>query len=84
MDDKKTSFINNGLEFWVKFSDGSRAQFAICSDCLATITQEQLDDIMERQKNNWGLEIQATLNWFVKTASHLKIVKHSNTKEGLE
>ena len=83
MNPNKTAYINGGLEFWVQFSDNSKAQFAICSDCFDKITQEQLDEIMERQKVSWGQEIQAQLNWYIKQAINLKITKHSKTKEGL-
>ena len=83
MNEAKTQYINNGFEFWVKFSDGSRAQFAICLDCFNAITQEQLDKIMERQKVSWGLEIQAQLSWFIKKAVNLKIIKFSKDKNGI-
>lgn len=84
MNDKKTSYINGGMEFWVKFSDESRATFAICLDCLDKITQEQLSKIMERQKVNWGFEIQKQLLWYVENAINLKIVEHAKTKAELE
>ena len=83
MNESKTAYINEGFEFWVKFSDESRAQFAICPDCFNTINQEQLDKIMERQKVSWGMEIQAQLNWFIKKAINLKIVKFSKDKNGI-
>jgi hypothetical protein len=83
MNQNKTAYTNGGFEFWVKFSDGSKACFAICSDCFDKITPEQLDDIMKRQKVSWGQEIQAQLNWYVKEVVNLKIVKHAKTKEGL-
>ena len=83
MNEAKTQYINNGFEFWVKFSDGSRAQFAICPDCFNAITQEQLDKIMERQKVSWGMEIQAQLSWFIKKAINLKIIKFSKDKDGI-
>ncbi len=83
MNETKTAYINGGFEFWVLFSDESRAQFAICPDCFDIISQEQLDKIMERQKVSWGQEIQAQLNWFVKKASNLKIIKFSKDKNGI-
>jgi hypothetical protein len=83
MNSTKTEYINGGTEFWVKFSDGSRAQFAICSDCLEKLNQEQLDKIMESQKVSWGQEIQAQFNWYIKQAINLKIIKYAKTKEEL-
>lgn len=83
MNEKKTAYINGGMEFWVKFSDESRATFGICLDCLDKITQEQLDELIERQKINWGLEIQKQLTWYITKAINLKIIKHAKTKEEL-
>ncbi len=83
MNSTQAEYINGGLEFWVKFSNGNNAKFAICSDCLDKITQEQLDEIMERQKVSWGQEIQAQLNWYIKEAVNSKIVKYAKTKEEL-
>ena len=79
----KSAYCNGGIEFWVKFSDESKAQFAMCSDCLDKITQEQLNELMERQKVSWGEEISATFRWFYKEVCHLKIVKWGRTKEEL-
>ena len=83
MNSIKSEYINGGKEFWVRFSDGSRAQFSICSDCLENITQEQLGSIMQRQRISWGLEIQAQLDWYVKSVSGMSIIKYANTKEEL-
>ena len=83
MSKEKSAYINGGVEFWVRFSDNSFAKFAICFDCLDKITQEQLDEIMERQKISWGKEISKSLIWFYQKACHLKITKWAKTKEGL-
>lgn len=83
MDKAKQKYINGGFEFFVLFSDNSRASFSICEDCYKNITQEQLDEIMKSQIVNWGWEISQTLNWFYTNACHLKIVKHSKEKSGL-
>jgi len=83
MNDKKTAYINGGMEFWVRFNDGNNATFSICETCYSTITQEQLDEIMKSQIVNWGLEIASQLQWFYKIAVHLKIVAHAKEKSGL-
>lgn len=83
MTPNKKAYINGGMSMWVKFSDGSRAEFSICSECFDKITQEQLDELVARQKLNWGIEIQKTLEWYITKAVNLKIVKHAKTKEGL-
>jgi len=84
MDKTKTKYVNGGIAFWVKFSDGSQAQFSACEDCYKVITQEQLDDIMASQKVNWGWEISKTLQWYYDKAIHLKIAKHAKEKDGLQ
>lgn len=80
MNKEKTSYINGGMSFWVKFSDDSKAEFAICQDCYSVVTQEQLDEIMRRQIVSWGEEIQAQMRWFAKIAVHLRIIKWSKDK----
>jgi hypothetical protein len=82
MNDTKTQYINTGFEFWVKFSDESKAQFSICEDCYSKITQEQLDAIMQSQIVNWGEEITKQMQWYYTQAVHLKIVKHARDKGG--
>jgi Zn-finger protein len=84
MNETKSAYINGGMEFWVRFSDGSKAKFGICSDCLKVSTQEQIDKILEKQKINWGQEIQATLNWYVHKAINLKVIKWAKEENGLK
>ena len=84
MNEAKTAFMNGGFEFFVKFNDGGHATFAICEDCYAKLTQEQMDEIMRSQIVNWGIEIQKQLSWYIAQAVHLKIIKWSNTKDGLK
>jgi len=71
------------MDFWVQFSDGSKAQFAICFDCFEVITQEQINDIMQSQILNWGQEIYNQLNWYITKAVNLKITKWVKTKDAL-
>ena len=82
MNEKKTEYINGGLEFWVKFNDGSQACFAGCEDCYKIITPEQLKTIMQRQIVSWGEEIAAQLKWYYAKAVHLQIIRHARTKDG--
>ena len=83
MDEKKSSYINGGQNFFVKFHDGTIAEFAICKDCFFVLTQEQIDKIVESQKVNWGMEIQFQLQWYINEAIHLKAVKWAEKREGL-
>lgn len=82
MNDKKTAYINGGMEFFVKFNDNSNACFAACEDCFNKITPEQLSIIMKRQVVSWGREIKEQLKWYYTKAVHLQIIKHSRTKDG--
>jgi len=83
MNQKKTSYINGGMDFWVQFSDSTRAIFAICQDCYKNITQEQLDGIMQSQIVSWGDDIQKQLLWYINKAIFLRIDKHAKDKDGL-
>lgn len=83
MNDKKTAYINNGMEFYTRFSDNSIAKFAICKDCYDKITQEQLDKIIRSQIVNWGLEISKQMLWYAQKAVHLKIIKHGKDKNAV-
>jgi len=75
MNKKQTAYINDGQEFVMYFTDGTKANFAICRECLKTLTKEQAQEILKRQIVSWGQEIQAQLNWFMQDAVHLKIDK---------
>lgn len=83
MNETKSQYINGGFEFWVSFSDGSRACFAACEDCYRVIAPEQLAVIMQRQVVSWGQEIAAQLKWYYTKAVHLQITKHARSKDGL-
>ena len=83
MDPKATQYINGGMEFWVRFNDGTKAQFAICSECFPQLTTEQLKNIMASQKVSWGMEIEATVRWYATKAIHLEIVAHAKEENGL-
>lgn len=83
MNEKKTAYNDYGMEFFVKFSDGSKANFAICKECFKNLTQEQVDKILQRQLVNYGAEIQSQMVWFYKIAIHLKVAKWSENKKEL-
>jgi len=75
MNEKKTAYINGGKEFVVTFTDGTKANFAICEECLKVLTMEQVQEILKRQIVSWGQEIQASLNWYIQEAIHLRVDK---------
>lgn len=79
----------NHKELWVRFNDGSNAQFSICKGCFVKLDQETADLIMRHQVYSWGCEIIEApysvnfgeqLKWYVNTAVHLKVVKWGATK----
>jgi hypothetical protein len=80
MNDKKTAYLECGMEFYVKFSDDSIASFSICKDCFKTATQGDMDKIIGSQIINWGIDIEKQMKWYYSKAVHLKIVKWKETK----
>ena len=78
-------------EFWVKYDDGTNANFAICKNCLPKLTLEEVISIHKRQKVTWGFEIINSplslialtneLLWYIKTVSILDVVKFGKSKE---
>lgn len=76
-----------GTEFHVLFSDGAKGKFAICKDCLKTLTKEQVDEIMKRQITTWGYEILKTyerqMSWYITKAVHLTINKFAEMEKEL-
>lgn len=84
---------SDGMTFWIKFNDDRKAEVAICKDCFASLTQEQIDKFMSDQIYTWGMEIIAKplsvlelskqLSWYINTAVHLKIVKYAKDENGL-
>ena len=78
---EKNRFYN---EIWVKFSpDKSKAKFAVCNDCQPNLTQEQLDELMQRQIYTWGAEVARQLKWYYETAVYLRIIKKADSKDEL-
>jgi hypothetical protein len=75
MNEKMDVYINGGREFIMHFTDGTKANFGICEDCLKNLTMAQSEEILKRQLVNWGLEIQGQLSWFIKEAVHLRVDK---------
>lgn len=83
----------NGMLFWAKFNDGTKAQFSICRDCFPSLTHEKLSELMEHQKYTWGMELIHTslsiaetykqLSWFVNHAIFLEIVNWNEFETGL-
>lgn len=83
MNEKKTAYLENGMEFFVKFNDNSIASFSICKNCYGKVSQEDMDKIIQSQIVNWGIDIENTLKWYYTKAVHLKITKWANTKNEL-
>ena len=84
---------DKGMTFWVKFNDGSFAEFAICKQCFLSLNQEKIEKIMQDEIYTWGMEIighphslletLSQLKWYIETAVHLRIVQYGKTKEEL-
>lgn len=83
IDKKQSIYINGGFEFFVLLNDNSKITFAICQECFDKLTMEQLQEIMRRNIAAWGEEIQKQLEWYSKTAVHLRPVKWAKDKSGL-
>jgi hypothetical protein len=83
MNIRKTAYLESGMEFFVKFNDGSIASFSICKECYAKATQEDMDKIIQSQILNWGIDVEKTLRWFYTKAVFLKIDKWGVTKDAV-
>lgn len=81
MNEQKTAYNEHGMEFFVKWHDGSIGSYGICKQCFATLTQEQIDAINSRQITNWGDDIKKQLQWYYLKAVHLKVEAWAKTKE---
>lgn len=91
--EKPISLNNDGMLFWVKFSDGSKAQFAICRDCFNTLDDKKIKTLNDDQRYSWGMEIlngplgilqfAAQLKWYVEKAVFLEIVSWAREEYGL-
>ena len=84
---------SEGTTFWVRCNDGSEMEFAICNECLGTLTEKQAHFIMDSQIFTWGqeiiglpvtlIELVKQLSWYVNTAVLLRVDTFAHTKEGL-
>ncbi len=78
---------------WAKFNDDKHANFSCCKECFPKLNPADLSLLMGWQKYTWGMEIVASplglfnlvreLRWSIEQAVHLKIIKWSNTEDGL-
>lgn len=77
--------------FFVKYDDGSMADFAICKNCKPKLDMPEVLLIQKRQRMTWGLEIVQSrisfsefhnqLMWFIKCGALLEVVKFALTEE---
>lgn len=72
----KSGYINGGKELIVITTDNVKNSFSACEDCVKNISPAQLDELLERQKMMWLIEIEKQLKWFYTIALNLK-VKHN-------
>lgn len=69
--------------FFVRYTDGTNAEYAICKDCRPKLTKEQVDEICENQIFTWGQEIVRQQIWFSTEAIFLRPKSWADTKEKL-
>jgi len=69
--------------FFVKYTDGTVAEYAICKDCRPELTKELVEEICENQIFTWGQEVVRQMVWYSTEAVFLKPEKWANTKDGL-
>lgn len=84
---------NDGMLFWVKFCDESKAQFSICKDCFNTLDDKKIKELNDDQRYTWGMEIiqgplgilalAAQLKWYVEKAVFLEIISWAREEYGL-
>lgn len=69
--------------FFVKYTDGTNIEYAICKDCRPKLTKEQVEEICENQRFTWGQEIVRQMIWYNTEAVFLKADKWADTKDKL-
>ena len=69
--------------FFVEYTDGTIAEYAICKTCRPLLTKEQINEICENQIFTWGQEVLRQVVWYNSEAVFLKPLKWADNKSGL-